>query len=71
MSDIERRRGSGLTRKQREERAYKLVLATGAAGAVAVVTAILAAIDLIGTNIPVLAAILAVIFFVMLRRTLR
>ncbi|MDP9376276.1 MAG: hypothetical protein M3P40_01640 [Actinomycetota bacterium] len=71
MSDIERRRGSELTRKQREERAYKLVLATGAAGAVAVVTAILAAIDLIGTNIPVLAAILAVIFFVMLRRTLR
>ncbi len=71
MSDIERRRGSELTRKQREERAYKLVLATGAAGAVAVVTAILAAIDLIGTNIPILAAILAVIFFVMLRRTLR
>ena len=70
MSDLEPRGDRRLTRREREDRAYKLVLATGALGAVAVVGAILAALDIIGGSLPPLAAILAVICFVMLRRML-
>lgn len=70
MSDLERRRGSSLTRKQKEERAYRLVLAGGALGIVAVVGAILAVLDIIGGTLPLLAAVLAVICLILLRRTL-
>jgi hypothetical protein len=69
MSDLEPRGDRRLTRREREDRAYKLVLATGALGAVAV-GAILAVLDIIGGSLPLLAAILAVICFVMLRRML-
>ena len=70
MSDIEPRGDRRLTRREREDRAYKLVLATGGLSAVAVVGAILAFLDIIGGGLPLLAAILAVICFVMLRRML-
>lgn len=70
MSDLEPRGDRRLTRREREDRAYKLVLATGGLGAVAVVGAILAAIDIIGGTLPLLAAVLAVICFIMLRRIL-
>ena len=70
MSDLERRGGSSLTRRQKEERAYRLVVAGGALGAVAVVGAILAVLDIIGGTIPLLAAVLAVVCFLLLRRTL-
>ena len=69
MSDLERRPGSRPTRRQREQRAYRLVLATGAFGLVAVVGLVLAAIDVIGLAIPILAAVVAVLCFVLLRRT--
>ena len=52
MSDLERRPGSRPTRKQREQRAYRLVLAGGAAGIVAVVGLILAAVGVIGFGHP-------------------
>ena len=68
MSDLERRPGSRPTRKQREQRAYRLVLAGGAAGLVAAVGLILAAVGVIGFGIPVLAAVVAVLCFVLLRR---
>ena len=70
MSDLEPRGDRRLTRREREDRAYKLVLATGGLGAVAVIGAILAVLDIIGGSLPLLAAILAVICFVMLRRML-
>ncbi len=70
MSDLEPRGDRRLTRREREDRAYKLVLATGGLGAVAVIGAILAALDIIGGSLPLLAAVLAVICFVMLRRLL-
>ena len=70
MSDLEPRGDRRLTRREREDRAYKLVLATGGLGAVAVIGAILAAIDIIGGTLPLLAAVLAVICFIMLRRVL-
>jgi hypothetical protein len=69
MSDIERR-PSHLPRRQREQRAYRLVLATSALGLIAVVGIVLAIANVIGAGIPVLAAILAVVCFLWLRRTL-
>ncbi len=70
MSDLEPRGDRRLTRREREDRAYKLVLATGGLGAVAVIGAILATLDIIGGTLPLLAAVLAVICFIMLRRIL-
>jgi hypothetical protein len=71
MSDLERRSGSRPSRRQRERRAYNLVLATGGLGVVFVVGAILAIVGVIGWSLPILAAILAVVFGVLFRRTVR
>lgn len=70
MADIERRPPSRLSRRQRERRAYQLVLATGVFGVVAVVGIVLAIAGAIGGGIPFLAAVLAVISGLLLRRTL-
>jgi len=70
VSDLEPRSGRRLSRREREQRAYQLVLATGGLTVVAVVGAVLAVLDLIGGTIPLLAAVLAVVCFVVLRRTL-
>jgi hypothetical protein len=69
MSDLERRSGSRLSRRQRERRAYNLVLAGGVFGVVAVVTALLALFTSFGWGIPIIAAVLAVLCTVMFRRT--
>jgi hypothetical protein len=71
MSDLERRSGSRPTRRQREQRAYNLVLAGGALTVVFVVTALLAVLGVMGWSIPILAAILAVVCGVLFRRTVR
>jgi hypothetical protein len=71
MSDIERRGGSKPTRKQKEERAYKLVLATGAFGLVGTVGILLAILTGLGAGWPVLSLIIAAICFMLLRRTVR
>jgi hypothetical protein len=69
MSDIERRRGSRLSRKQREDRAYKLVLAAGAFGLIGVATAILAILTSFSWGWPILSLVIAAICFMLLRRT--
>jgi hypothetical protein len=71
MSDLERRSGSRLSRRQREQRAYNLTLAGGFFGLVFVATALLAIFTSFGWGIPILAAVLAVLCAVMFRRTLR
>ena len=71
MSDLERRSGSRPSRRQREQRAYNLVLATGGLGVVVIVGIVLAIAGVIGWSLPVLAAILAVIAGVLFRRTVR
>jgi hypothetical protein len=71
MSDLERRPGSRLSRRQREQRAYNLVLAGGALAVVFVVTAVLAIVGLMGWSLPILAAILAVVCGILFRRTVR
>ena len=69
MSDIERR-PSRVPRRKREQRAYRLMLATGTLGVIAVVGIVLAIAGVVGGTIPVLAGILAVVCFVLLRRTI-
>jgi fatty acid desaturase len=70
MSGLEPSR-SRLPRRVREERAYRLALATGGLGLVAVVGFILAIADVIGGGIPLLAAVLAVICGLFFLRTVR
>jgi len=70
MADIERRPPSRLSRRQREQRAFRLVLATGVFGVVAVVGIVLAIAGVVGGGIPFLAAVLAVACGLLLRRTL-
>jgi NhaP-type Na+/H+ or K+/H+ antiporter len=71
MSDIERRGGSRLTRKQREQRAYRLVLATGTFGLIGTVGILLAILTGFGAGWPIISLIIAAICFVLLRRNLR
>src|SRR4051794_30258166 len=48
MSSLEPRRGSGMSRNQKERRAYQLVVTGTAAGLVAVVGTVLAIVGVIG-----------------------
>lgn len=70
MADLERRPPSHLSRRQRERRAYQLVLATTVLGVIAVVGIVLAIAGVMGAGIPVVAAILAVLCGLWLRRLL-
>jgi hypothetical protein len=56
-------------RRTREDRAYKLVVAGGAAAAIAVVTFVLAIVGVMGFGIPVLAALVAILCGWLFRRT--
>jgi hypothetical protein len=71
MSVPERRTGSRLTRREREQRAYRLVLATGTFSALFVVTFVLALVTSFSGGWAVLMAVLAVVCGLLLRRTLR
>ena len=68
MNDLQRS-GSRLPRRATEERAYRLVMAGGTLGLLAAVGLVLAAVDVIGFGLPILAAILAGICVVLFRRT--
>jgi hypothetical protein len=68
VADIEKR-GSYTPRHVREKRAYQLVVTGGVAGAVFVVTTVLAIAGVMGGTIPVVSLIVAVICLVMFRRT--
>lgn len=70
VSSLEPRSGNRLSRSQREQRAYRLVLATGTFTALAVVGFVLAIVAGTGSGPALLAAIAAVISAVLLRRTL-
>ena len=69
MSDLSRRPGNRLGRRERVDRAYQLVVAGGTAGAVAVVTGILAVVGILGWSLPVIALLVAVACFLLFRRT--
>jgi len=69
MSDITPRPNRTPSRRNREDRAYKLVLAGSAAAVIAVVTFVLAIVNVLGFGIPILAALVAVLCGWMFRRT--
>ena len=60
-----------MTRREREQRAYRLVLATGAFGVLFVAALVLSIAGVLGGGWAVLFAILAVLSGLWLRRTLR
>ena len=69
MSDLTRSGGGPPSRRSREARAYRLVVTSGVAGAVAVVGVILAAVGVLGWGVPILAVLICVIAWFMFRRT--
>jgi hypothetical protein len=66
VADIEKRR-SYTPRRVREQRAYRLVVTGATAGAVGVVTLVLAVAGVIGAGIPIIAFIVAAICVVLFR----
>jgi flagellar biosynthesis component FlhA len=70
MSDLTPRRGGGLSRRQREQRAYYLVLATGGLTVAAVVVLVLSIFTSVSFSLFILLAVLAAIAGYLLRRTL-
>jgi hypothetical protein len=68
MSSLEPRRGGGMSRRDREQRGYQLVVAGGVSGVVAVVGGILAIAGVIGWGLPFVALIVAVICIFLFRR---
>ena len=71
MSNLERSGGSRPTRKQREQRAYRLVLATGTFGLIGAAGILLAIFTSFGMGWPIISLIVAAICFMLLRRTVR
>jgi hypothetical protein len=70
MSDLERRRSSGLSRKQREQRAYTLTLATGGLAVLTIALVVLAVVGVTGFGLAIVAAMLTAGSGFLLRRTL-
>jgi hypothetical protein len=69
MSDLTRRPGGPPSRRSREQRAYRLVVTGGVAGAVAVIGAVLAIAGVLGWTLPLIAVVVAVVCFFLFRRT--
>jgi CHASE2 domain-containing sensor protein len=69
MSDLEPRRGSRLPRRAREQRAYNLAMAGGAAGLVFVVGVVLAIVGVVGAWLPIVALLIALACGLLFRRT--
>jgi hypothetical protein len=71
-NDLSPRKGSTPTRRQREDRGFRLVVIGGTAGAVAIVGVVLAVAGVLGWGLPFLAlAVLAVCAFLFRRLTSR
>ena len=71
MADLEPRPRARLPRRAREDRAYRLALATGALGTVAVVGLVLAIVNVVGAGIPIVAGVLAAVCGLLFWRTVR
>lgn len=69
MGDLSPRSGERLSRRTREQRAFRLVVAGGVAGVVAVVGVVLAIAGVVGFGIPVLAGVVAAVCALLFRRT--
>jgi len=69
MGDLTPGSGRRVSRRGREQRAYRLAVVGGGAGVVAVVGLVLAIVGVIGLGVPVIAAIVAAVCFFLFRRT--
>jgi len=69
VSQIEPRSPKRVSRKDRETKAYRLVVAGSALGGVAAIGFVLAIVGIVGYGIPLLAGIAAIICLVLFRRT--
>ena len=69
MSDLSPRGGNRISRSTKQQRAYQLVVAGGAAGVVTVVGVILAAVGVIGFGLPIVTLIVALVCAFLFRRT--
>ena len=67
MSDLTPR-GDYTPRRVREQRAYRLAMAGGAASLVAVAGVVLAILDIVSGALPVAAIVVALVCFVLFRR---
>jgi hypothetical protein len=67
--DLTRPSGGPPSRRSREKRAYQLAVGGGVAGAVAVIGGILALFGVLGWGLPVIAVVIAVVCWLLLRRT--
>lgn len=67
MANIEKR-GGYTPRKVRERRAYRLVAVGAGAGAIGVVTLVLAVVGVVSAGIPIVAFIVAAICVVLFRQ---
>jgi hypothetical protein len=68
VSNLDRRRGY-TPRRAREQRAYRMVIVGGAAGAIGVVSLVLAVVGVISATLPVIAFIVAALCVVGFLRT--
>ena len=68
MSSLEPRRGSRPSRQQREQCAYRLVVAGGVAGTSAAVSFVLAIIGVMSFGLPLIALVVAVVCLFLFRR---
>lgn len=69
MSNLSRRPGSGMSRSQRERRAFQLAVTGGGAAVVAVVALVLAIVGVIGSGLFWLALVVAIVAGLLFRRT--
>lgn len=58
-----------MSRREREARAYRLVVATGVFSVIAVVGVVLAVVGVVGGVVPFMAAIFAAVTWLLFRRT--
>jgi hypothetical protein len=68
MADLQKR-GSYTPRRVRQQRAYRLAVTGGVAGAVGVVGLVLAVAGVLGAGLPIIALIVAAICFGLFRST--
>ncbi len=70
MSNLERRPGGHLTRKQREQRVLRLIVVGGVSGLAGGIGLVLAVAGVVGAGIPILLLVLAAVCALLIRRTL-
>jgi hypothetical protein len=69
LNDLQPSPGRRPSRRQREQTAYRLIVTSGVAGAVAILTGVLAIVGVMSWFFPIVAAIVAVAAALMFRRS--